>query len=80
MLYSLCVMLCEMNITLYQRTLLETSANQKRHYLKSSKYYKYYIIKIDKFVSRFISFNNTGTLFLKFGWLLAKNPVENISY
>jgi hypothetical protein len=34
-LYSLCVMSREVIITFYQRTLLGTSANQKRHYLKS---------------------------------------------
>ena len=35
MSYSPHIMSHEMNITLYQRTLLGTSANQKRHYLKS---------------------------------------------
>ena len=40
MSYSPHFMSREMYITLYQRTLLGTSANQKRHYLKS------YIINI----------------------------------
>jgi hypothetical protein len=31
----LCSTLVTLNITFYQRTLLGTSANQKRHYLKS---------------------------------------------
>jgi len=35
MLYSPCVTSREVIITLYQRTLLGTSANQKKHYLKS---------------------------------------------
>ena len=35
MLCSTLVTLCALNITLYQRTFLGTSANQKRHYLKS---------------------------------------------
>jgi hypothetical protein len=35
MLYSPLVTFCALNITFYQRTLLGTSANQKRHYLKS---------------------------------------------
>ena len=35
MLYSPLVTFCALNVTLYQRTLLVTSANQKIHYLKS---------------------------------------------
>jgi len=35
MLYSPRVMSREVNIAFYQRTFLGTSANQKRHYLKS---------------------------------------------
>jgi hypothetical protein len=35
MLCSTLVTFCALNIAFYQRTLLGTSANQKRHYLKS---------------------------------------------
>ena len=35
MLCSTLVTFCTLNITFYQRTLLGTSANQKKHYLKS---------------------------------------------
>ena len=38
MLYSPRVMSRGVNITFYQRTLLRTSANQRRHYLKSYNY------------------------------------------
>ena len=43
MLYSPRVTSREVIITFYQRTLLGTSANQKRHYLKSYNNNKYYI-------------------------------------
>jgi hypothetical protein len=44
MLYSPHVMWHEVNITFYQRTLLWTSANQKRHYLKLYNKYWYKLI------------------------------------
>ena len=43
MLCSTLVTFCALNITFYQRTLLGTSANQKRHYLKSYNNYQYQI-------------------------------------
>ena len=51
MLYSPRVTSCEVIITFYQRTLLGTSANQKRHYLKSYNNIYYHMLYTDLLLS-----------------------------
>jgi hypothetical protein len=58
MLYSPCVTSHEVIITFYQRTLLGTSANQKRHYLKS-----YNNVNYSQFQGQNVQIWNSANLF-----------------
>ena len=58
MLYSLRVTSHEVIITFYQRTLLGTSANQKRHYLKS-----YNNVNYSQFQGQNVQIWNSADLF-----------------